>query len=97
MPAMPNRPHAPAQPGLFDPQANAPAPDAAPHADAGPALPLPPFLAADGGPSPAAARAAESRKPPLWARVLGHLLDPWLRLEIEPEQPARFADGRPVC
>ncbi len=97
MPAMPNRPHAPAQPGLFDPQANAPAPDAAPQADAGPALPLPPFLAADGGPAPAAARAAESRKPPLWARVLGRLLDPWLRLEIEPEQPARFDDGRPVC
>jgi glycerol-3-phosphate O-acyltransferase len=39
-------------------------------------------------------------KPPLWARFLGGLVDPWLKLDIEPEHPAQFSqfeDGRPVC
>ena len=99
MPTMPNRPNAPAQPSLFDPDVGATGlPDDAPPAAGDPAaadaaaraLPLPAFLAP-------AARAPGARKTPLWARVLGRMLDPWLRLDIEPEQPARFDDGRPVC
>ena len=45
--------------------------------------------------------AAKNRvKPPLWARILGRLADPWLKLDIEPDQPGQFQaadDGRPVC
>ena len=26
-------------------------------------------------------------KPPLWARLMGRLIDPWLKLDIAPEQP----------
>ncbi|MFS8137415.1 MAG: glycerol-3-phosphate 1-O-acyltransferase PlsB, partial [Thermomonas sp.] len=39
-------------------------------------------------------------KPPLWARILGRVVDPWLKLDIEPDQPSQFSqlkDGRPVC
>ena len=68
-----------------------------------PQLPLPDFLAEaatnDAAPSIApdtAARVVKVR-PPLWARVLGRLIDPWLKLDIEPDQPARHDDGRPVC
>ena len=34
---------------------------------------------------------------PLWARLLGRLVDPWLALRIEPEAPREVIDGRPVC
>jgi glycerol-3-phosphate O-acyltransferase len=37
----------------------------------------------------------EARRP-LWARLLGHLADPWLSLTIEPEAPGQYDDGRPV-
>lgn len=36
-------------------------------------------------------------KRPLWARVLGGLLGPWIGLKTEPADPERFVDGRPVC
>ncbi|HEV2606785.1 MAG TPA: glycerol-3-phosphate 1-O-acyltransferase PlsB [Xanthomonadaceae bacterium] len=39
------------------------------------------------------------RRPPLWALLLGKLLEPWIRLRIEPSDGvARLAaDTRPVC
>ncbi|HTL14239.1 MAG TPA: glycerol-3-phosphate 1-O-acyltransferase PlsB [Thermomonas sp.] len=105
---MPTRPQPPSQASLFDPTppadaapAGRAAPDAAdaPAADPGPALPLPDFLPpADAAPPPGPR--ARAGRPPLWARVLGRLLDPWLKLDIEPAQPDRFRqfdDGRPVC
>ncbi len=44
--------------------------------------------------------AKTSVKPPLWARILGRIVDPWLKLDLEPNQPEEFQaldDGRPVC
>ncbi|WP_147652967.1 glycerol-3-phosphate 1-O-acyltransferase PlsB [Vulcaniibacterium gelatinicum] len=107
---MPTSPRPPAQPTLFGPEplpehpaeaAARPAADrAGPEAQAAaggqavpeaPELPLPP-------PAPAAPPPAASRqRRPLWARLLGRLLDPWIRLELEPAEPARLTDGRPVC
>lgn len=34
---------------------------------------------------------------PLWAKLMGKLLEPWISLKLEPEAPAQFDDGRPVC
>lgn len=97
MGAMSKRP-TPDQPGLFD----APAADAD-HASGTPpeALPLPDFLASPPAPDPAAAAPAAPAgkgRAPLWARLLGRLLDPWLRLEIEADAAATAADDpRPIC
>jgi glycerol-3-phosphate O-acyltransferase len=60
-----------------------------------PELPIPPApaFAADARPLPAARR-------PLWAKLMGSLLDPWVDLKIEPESPADHIaslGGRPVC
>ncbi|MFT4178398.1 MAG: glycerol-3-phosphate 1-O-acyltransferase PlsB [Thermomonas sp.] len=98
---MQNRPTPPAQASLFD---AAPGPDAPAAGDA-PTLPVPDFLppvvdaastdTAPGTPPPA--RPPEP-KPPLWARLLGRLIDPWLKLDIAPDQPSLHDDGRsPVC
>ncbi|TCT25322.1 glycerol-3-phosphate 1-O-acyltransferase PlsB [Thermomonas haemolytica] len=95
MAAMPDR-HSPDQPGLFDPPAAA---DDAATGPAGPApLPLPGFLAADAAtpPGPPSPPPAGKARNPLWARLLGRLLAPWLRLEIEVD-PAIAADPRPIC
>ncbi len=45
-----------------------------------------------------AARAPQARpgRRPLWARLLGRLIEPWLGLKIEPEQAGEYDDGRPV-
>ena len=43
-------------------------------------------------PPPAHARPAGRR--PLWARLLGRLVEPWLSLKIEPEDPGQYNDGR---
>ena len=45
-------------------------------------------------PPPAHARPAGRR--PLWARLLGRLVEPWLALKIEPEDPGQHTVGRPV-
>src|SRR5688500_13404421 len=64
-----------------------PAQTADPHA---PELPLPhPPPVAPARPAPA------SGGRPLWARLLGGLLDPWIRLDFAPGTPE--PDGRPVC
>ncbi|RZA18171.1 MAG: glycerol-3-phosphate 1-O-acyltransferase PlsB [Lysobacteraceae bacterium] len=109
---MPNRPNPPAQPSLFDAEPAAEHPpatetptiesvdvDGVPEAEAAvdsPQLPLPAFLADPPAAGPTSARTAKV-KPPLWAQVLGRLIDPWLKLDIEPNEPARHDMGRPVC
>ncbi len=44
-----------------------------------------------GGPS-----ATRTRRP-LWARMLGRVMSPWITLKIEPQSPQAFVDARPVC
>ncbi|MFT3754846.1 MAG: glycerol-3-phosphate 1-O-acyltransferase PlsB [Pseudoxanthomonas sp.] len=62
-----------------------------------------PFPDSSQPPAPASAaperprRPAQAAKRPLWARLLGRLLDPWLGIRIEPETPAELVDDRPVC
>lgn len=34
---------------------------------------------------------------PLWAKLLGWVMSPWIRLKIEPPAPADFVDQRPIC
>ena len=31
------------------------------------------------------------------SQLLGKVLEPWIELKLEPEDPAAFDDGRPVC
>ncbi|WP_161809053.1 glycerol-3-phosphate 1-O-acyltransferase PlsB [Stenotrophomonas humi] len=65
---------------------------------------LPPDDANASAASPAAivpgqaARGSHARagRRPLWARLLGRLIEPWLGLKIEPEQAGEYNDGRPV-
>lgn len=109
MPAMPTQP---TQPTLFEsdppppataaatPEAPGPAPadspaddDAPTHADAD-ASGRQPSLLPD-NPPPSVAQPRERR--PLWARLLGRLLRPWISLRIEPDAPQQFVDPRPVC
>lgn len=50
-----------------------------------------------GEPAPvSAAVTGKGERRPLWARLLGRLIEPWLELTIEPEQPGQYDDGRPV-
>ena len=46
-------------------------------------------------PAPLPDRGAYKR--PLWAKLLGKLADPWLGLNIEPQDPRQQFDARPVC
>ena len=51
---------------------------------------------------PATPPPARTPRRPLWARILGRMLDPWLGLRIEPDVPAELVDTstdsrRPVC
>ncbi|MEZ0472451.1 glycerol-3-phosphate 1-O-acyltransferase PlsB [Luteimonas salinilitoris] len=67
------------------------APSAAPGAEAG---------TGGSGPAPrppGRVRAPRAPRPPLWARMLGRLLAPWIGLKIEPPEPEQFVDRRPVC
>lgn len=36
-------------------------------------------------------------RPPLWARLLGRVMAPWVSLKIEPQSPQDYVDQRPVC
>lgn len=64
-------------------------------------LPLPEPAPADSPTPPAPIRPEPRRarpgKPPLWARLMGRLAEPWLGLNIEPGSPAELIDERPVC
>src|SRR5690606_38150604 len=73
----------------------APAPGPEAPAAGGKAASRPPSLLADDAPPPAVAQLRERR--PLWARLLGRLLRPWISLRIEPDAPDRLVDQRPVC
>ncbi|MGH8031468.1 MAG: glycerol-3-phosphate 1-O-acyltransferase PlsB [Luteimonas sp.] len=48
------------------------------------------------GRRPRASSSARARRP-LWARLLGRVLSPWIALKIEPPGPQPFIDARPVC
>lgn len=101
MAAMPDR-QTPAQAGLFDPPTADAARDAdaagadihSDAADAGEPLPLPAFLGPGG--APAAPTRPHSSRLPLWARLLGRPLHPWLKLDIETD-PQVGGDPRPIC
>ncbi|WP_213436725.1 MULTISPECIES: glycerol-3-phosphate 1-O-acyltransferase PlsB [Lysobacteraceae] len=70
-----------------------PAPDA-PELPLAPPAPAP---AAETAPAPAVASLPVATRPPMWARLMGKVLDPWIQLELEPKAPAEHADGRAVC
>jgi glycerol-3-phosphate O-acyltransferase len=79
------------------PTASAPEHAAAEPDPAQPELPIPatpqPAFAADQRPQPAVRR-------PLWAKLGGWLMEPWVELKIEPQKPANHVaalGGRPVC
>ncbi|MCA1714972.1 MAG: glycerol-3-phosphate 1-O-acyltransferase, partial [Gammaproteobacteria bacterium] len=48
------------------------------------------------GPATAQVDPLRARRP-WWASLLGRLLQPWIRLKIEPAQPGQLIDERPVC
>jgi glycerol-3-phosphate O-acyltransferase len=89
----------PNQPNLFDdapaqPAATPPSPPAAEtHAPELPANPEP----EDATPTLPAPSNPVNARPPLWARLMGKLLEPWIQLELEPKTPTDYADGRPIC
>lgn len=103
---MPDR-QTPTQTGLFDPP-----PPADTGIDAGqggavePAtaasLPLPDFLAPGEVPASVGAPHGQPSLPakvrvPLWARLLGRLLGPWLTLDIETDAAVAAVESRPIC
>ncbi|RYZ70455.1 MAG: glycerol-3-phosphate 1-O-acyltransferase, partial [Lysobacteraceae bacterium] len=60
--------------------------------------PTPPGAPLPEAPSPAPAPVPQrSAKRPLWARLMSRLADPWLGLNIEPDDPRQLAEGRLVC
>lgn len=63
---------------------------------AAPETPPPAAPAPSQGGSGAASPRPQVRRP-LWLRLLGKVAEPWISLKIEPDDPARFEDGRPVC
>ncbi len=69
--------------------------DLLPPDDAHAAAPAPPAAIVPGTPSRAVPARPAGRRP-LWARLLGKLVEPWLGLKIEPEQAGEYDDGRPV-
>ena len=44
---------------------------------------------------PSVAQQRERR--PVWAKLLGWLIRPWIELKVEPASPSDFIDNRPVC
>ncbi len=62
-----------------------------------PSLPLPEPPQDPVETRPAPSRHRKRQLAPWWSRLLGRALDPWISLKLEPEHPAQYADGRPVC
>ncbi|WP_297834522.1 glycerol-3-phosphate 1-O-acyltransferase PlsB [Thermomonas sp.] len=52
---------------------------------------------ADTDPVATSAAAAGKVRVPLWSRLLGGLLDPWLKLDIESGQTGEVDPARPIC
>ncbi|MCD9032365.1 glycerol-3-phosphate 1-O-acyltransferase PlsB [Luteimonas sp. Y-2-2-4F] len=80
-----------------------PFPDAGPAGD-GEAAPHHARAGTDTGAQAAAEAGAPRRggprrppKRPLWSRLLGRVLAPWISLKIEPAEPLQQIDERPVC
>ncbi|MCD7098597.1 glycerol-3-phosphate 1-O-acyltransferase PlsB [Stenotrophomonas sp. MMGLT7] len=76
-----------------------PGPDdaaAAPAAETTQQAPAATDATATAPPLEAAAAVRGGARRPLWARLLGWLVDPWLGLKIEPDDPGQYDDGRPV-
>ena len=69
--------------------------DLLPPDDAHAAPPAPPAAIVPGTPARAVPARPAGRRP-LWARLLGKLIEPWLGLKIEPEQAVEYDDGRAV-
>ncbi|WP_024891910.1 glycerol-3-phosphate 1-O-acyltransferase PlsB [Luteimonas huabeiensis] len=88
--------HPPDQTPLPFPGADAPngaeagLPDARAEAEAGAQAAAETDVPRRGGPR-------RSPKRPLWSRLLGRLLAPWISLKIEPAEPLQQIDQRPVC
>jgi glycerol-3-phosphate O-acyltransferase len=100
MPTQPSLPfHEPDAAQLSQvPPADAGAPDADasvidPSATTDPDAPVQPELPID----PPRPHPSLRARRPWWTRLLGRLLAPWIALKIEPQSPAQFVDGRPVC
>ncbi|MFZ5663207.1 MAG: glycerol-3-phosphate 1-O-acyltransferase PlsB [Pseudomonadota bacterium] len=96
----PEPPRAGREPQVPDvgPAADEPAHAAASPRETDPAQTELPIAAAD-APRALPARRAPPQRRPLWARLLGRALAPWIELTIEPEKPAEHdtTAGRPVC
>ena len=87
-PADPPKPAVPV--GGAGPDAGDPvAPDPTEAASPDPAVPAPE--------APRGPRTPLIVSRPLWAKLLGKVLEPWIELKLEPQTPAQFDDGRPVC
>ncbi|MGN6513198.1 MAG: glycerol-3-phosphate 1-O-acyltransferase PlsB [Lysobacteraceae bacterium] len=48
-------------------------------------------------PAPPPAAASTPARRPWWAGLLGKLLEPWIGLNIEPQQPGASLEGKPIC
>ena len=104
MPPMPHRTPPPDQPGLFgaDPASGRDARfDPPPEMTLGEAMTPPgeseaPAAARDDATLPPQVAALRGRRP-WWARLLGGVIAPWVKLKIEPPTPQVFVDHRPVC
>jgi glycerol-3-phosphate O-acyltransferase len=96
MPAMPTQSNLPfGDPEPSAPEPSAPPPPPGPSAQSPDSGALPPGSA----PVPPQRRdppARASRRRPLWAKLLGKLLEPWIGLRIEPAPEQLQFDG-PVC
>ncbi len=68
-----------------------------PFPDPEPPEPTESAAGASPGPAPPPPRTPLIVARPLWAKLLGRLLAPWIALKLEPEAPAGLDDGRPVC
>ena len=92
MAAMPKIP--PSQPSLFgSPEQADERFDPDPQMTLGEAMEEP---AQRGAPEPPPAPEPLARRP-WWAGLLGWLLRPWVKVEVEPANPGELIDGRPIC
>jgi glycerol-3-phosphate O-acyltransferase len=97
MPAMPTQPNLPfGEPEQPPPAASAPPGPSAPSAT-GADAPEPASVTAVADAAPAAGgRPRATGRRPLWARMLGKVLEPWIGLRIEPSADTLPFEG-PVC
>lgn len=97
MPTQPTLPFdEPPEPGRPAAPANTPAPQAGVEAPAGEA-PVRPGSTPGPSPGTPATMPSTPARRPWWAGLLGKLLEPWIGLTIEPQQPAALLGGRPIC